>query len=264
MLRAVDEVGATLNAALVVMGDRLGLYRALAGAGALTSGRAGGADRRRRALRARVAKRPGRRRLRRLPTPRDGRYSLTPEQAVSLTNENSPAYRPGSFSSRWARCGLPRITDALRSGAGFAWHEHNHGAVHEGRERFFRPGYVANLIASWLPALNGVVDKLQPAPASPTWAAATAPRPSSWPAPTQTRRFIGYDYHAASIETARGAQAEAGVEDRVRFEVAACHRVQRLRAIRPGGDLRLPARHGRPRRGGATRPVHVCYRTGRG
>ena len=142
VFRAVEEVGATLNAALVVMGDRLGLYRALAGAGPTSPARARRAHRRERALRARVAERPGGRRLRRV-RPGSGRYTLPPEQAVALTDEDSPAYLPGFFQIALGDVhDSPRIIEAARTGAGVGWHEHDHD-VHEGCERFFRPGYHA-------------------------------------------------------------------------------------------------------------------------
>ena len=100
MFRAVDEVGATLNAALVVMGDKLGLYRALAGAGAAHARRAGPAHRRQRALRARVAERPGGGRLRRRTTRPAARYTLPPEQAVALTDEQQPGVPAGLLPDR--------------------------------------------------------------------------------------------------------------------------------------------------------------------
>ena len=145
VFRAVEEVGATLNAALVVMGDRLGLYRALAGAGALTPAEL--------AARTGTAERYVREWLNAQAAggyvdyhPAEGRYSLPPEQAVAFTDEDSPAYLPGLFQiALGSVLDSPRITDAVRSGAGVGWHEHNHH-VHDGCERFFRPGYNANLV----------------------------------------------------------------------------------------------------------------------
>jgi 2-polyprenyl-3-methyl-5-hydroxy-6-metoxy-1,4-benzoquinol methylase len=219
VFRAVDEVGATLNAALVVMGDRLGLYRALADAGALTPGelaeRTGARERYvREWLNAQaaggfVAYHPA-----------EGRYSLPPEQAVALTDEDSPAYLPGFFQiALGSVLDSPLITDAMRSGAGFGWHEHNHH-VHDGCERFFRPGYNANLLASWLPALDGVVEKLDQgarvADVGCGHGASTILMATAFP----NSRFAGSDYHDGSIETARDRAREAGVADRVRFEAA--------------------------------------------
>src|SRR5438093_6009408 len=160
VFRAVDEVGATLNTALVVMGDRLGLYRALAGAGPLTpselASRAGAAERYvREWLNAQAA--GGYVEY----DPESGRYTLPPEQALALTDSDSPAYLPGFFQiALGSVLDSPRIADAATSGEGVGWHQHHHDAF-EGCERFFRPGYNANLLSSWLPALQGVIEKLE-------------------------------------------------------------------------------------------------------
>jgi len=219
VFRAVDEVGATLNAALVVMGDRLGLYRALAGAGALSpaelAARTGTAERYVRDWLA--AQAAG---VFVEYDPAEGRYSLPPEQTVALTEEDSPAYLPGFFQiALGSVLDSRRITDAARSGAGVGWHEHNHD-VHDGCERFFRPGYNANLVASWLPALDGVVERLQQggrvADVGCGHGASTILMARAFPNST----FVGSDYHGASIDTARRRAEQAGVQDRVRFEVA--------------------------------------------
>ena len=218
VFRAVDEVGATLNAALVVMGDRLGLYRALAGAGALTPAE----------LAARTG--TGERYLREWLNAQaaggyvvyhaEGRYSLPAENAVALTDEDSPAYLPGFFEiALGSVLDSPRITDAVRSGAGVGWHEHNQH-VHDGCERFFRPGYNANLIGSWLPALDGVVARLERgarvADVGCGHGASTILMAGAFPRST----FVGSDYHAGSIQTARDRAEDAGLENRVRFEAA--------------------------------------------
>ncbi len=219
VFRAVDEVGATLNAALVVMGDKLGLYRALAGAGGLTPGEL--------ADRSGVAERYVREWLNAQAAggyiqydPPSGRYTLPPEQAVALTDEESPAYLPGFFQvAIGSVLDSARITEAARSGAGLGWHEHNH-EVFEGCERFFRPGYNANLISSWLPALDSVVDKLERgivvADVGCGHGASTILMAKAFPQST----FVGSDYHAGSIETARRRASEAGLGERIRFEVA--------------------------------------------
>ena len=156
VFKAVDEVGATLNAALVVIGDKLGLYRALAGAGPLTpaelASRTGTAERYvREWLNAQAA--GGYVEY----DPASGRYTLPPEQAVALADEDSPAYLPGFFQIALGSVSTRRgSTQAIRTGDGVGWHEHVHD-VHDGCERFFRPGYNAHLVGSWLPALDGVV-----------------------------------------------------------------------------------------------------------
>lgn len=219
VFRAVDEVGATLNAALVVMGDKLGLYRALAGTGGLTPGEL--------AERSGVAERYVREWLNAQAAggyvqyePVSGRYTLPPEQAVALTDETSPAYLPGFFQiAIGSVLDSPRITEAARSGAGLGWHEHNH-EVFDGCERFFRPGYNANLVSSWLPALDGVVEKLERgivvADVGCGHGASTILMAKTFPRST----FVGSDYHAGSIETARRRAREAGLGDRIRFEAA--------------------------------------------
>ncbi len=160
VFRAVDEVGATLNTALVVMGDRLGLYRAMAGAGPLTPAEL--------AERCNVSERYTREWLNAQAAggyveyqAETGRYILPPEQAVALTDSDSPAFLPGFFQIALGSVhDSPRIVDAARTGAGVGWHDHV-SDVHDGCERFFRPGYNANLLSSWLPALDGVVQKLE-------------------------------------------------------------------------------------------------------
>ena len=219
VFRAVDEVGATLNAALVVMGDRLGLYRALAGTGGLTptdlAERTGTAERYvREWLNAQAAGGF-------VSYDADsGLYSLPPEQAVALTDADSPAYLPGFFQiALGSVIDSPSIVEKARSGDGFGWHEHVHD-VHEGCERFFRPGYNAHLIGEWLPALDGVVAKLERgalvADVGCGHGASTILMAQAFPNST----FVGSDYHDGSIDTARQRAQEAGLADRVSFQVA--------------------------------------------
>jgi len=219
VFRAVEEVGATLGAALVVMGDKLGLYRALAGAGGLTSTEL--------ARRTGLSERYVREWLNAQAAggyveydPESASYTLPPEQTVALTDESSPAYLPGFFQiALGSVADSPRITEAARSGAGVGWHEHNHD-VFDGCERFFRPGYNANLVSEWLPALDGVVEKLQAgasvADVGCGHGSSTILMAQAFPAST----FVGSDYHADSIETARARAREAGVSGRVSFQTA--------------------------------------------
>ena len=219
VFRAVDEVGSTLNTALVVMGDKLGLYRALAGAGGLSASelaeRTGTAERYvREWLNAQAA--GGYVKY----DPDSGRYALPPEQSVALTDPESPAYLPGFFQiALGSVIDSPTIVDRARTGDGFGWHEHVHD-VHEGCERFFRPGYHAHLISEWLPALEGVVEKLERgarvADVGCGHGASTILMARSFPNST----FVGWDYHDGSIETARRRAGDAGLAERVRFEVA--------------------------------------------
>jgi 2-polyprenyl-3-methyl-5-hydroxy-6-metoxy-1,4-benzoquinol methylase len=219
VFRAVEEVGATLNAALVVMGDRLGLYRGLAAAGGLTplqlAQRTGTAERYvREWLNAQAAGGY-------IDYDADSEtYSLAPEQTVALTDADSRAFLPGFFQvALGSVTDAPRIIEAARTGNGIGWHEHAHD-VHEGCERFFRPGYNANLVADWLPSLDGVVDKLtqgaKVADVGCGHGASTILMAQAFPHST----FIGSDYHDGSIATARTRGKQAGVDDRVQFQIA--------------------------------------------
>jgi 2-polyprenyl-3-methyl-5-hydroxy-6-metoxy-1,4-benzoquinol methylase len=219
VFRAVDEVGATLNSALVVMGDKLGLYRALADSEGLSA--------------EELAQRTGaaERYVREWASaqaaggfvdydPDSGRYSLAPEQAVALTQEDSPAYLPGFFQiALGSVIDSPKIVEKARGGDGFGWHEHVHD-VHEGCERFFRPGYNAHLVAEWLPALEGVVEKLERgalvADVGCGHGSSTILMAQAFPNST----FVGSDYHEGSIATARERAREAGVAERVSFQTA--------------------------------------------
>jgi len=218
VFRAVDEVGATLNTALVVMGDKLGYYKLLA-EGPLTAAelaeRSGtGSHYAREWLNAQAAGGY-------VSYDADsGRYTLPVEHAAALTDESSPAYLPGFFQIAY---GTVRDADSVlavaRAGDGVGWHDHN-GDVHTGCERFFRTMYNGHLIGEWLPALDGVVAKLRAgarvADIGCGHGASTVLMATSFPA----SRFRGSDYHRESIDTARERAAAAGVADRIEFEVA--------------------------------------------
>lgn len=148
------------------------------------------------------------------------RFSLTEEQAFALANEDSPAYIPGAFElATGALMAVPRITESFRSGAGMGWHEHDVG-VFRGCEKFFRPGYAANLVSTWIPSLEGVEAKLKMgarvADVGCGHGASTILMAKAYPKST----FTGFDYHDGSIQAARAAAGRAGVADRVNFEVA--------------------------------------------
>jgi SAM-dependent methyltransferase len=218
VFRAVDEVGATLNTALVVMGDKLGYYRLLAESpltAAQLAERSGtGGPYAREWLNAQAAGGYV------SYDPATGLYTLPPEHAAALTDESSPAYLPGFFQIAY---GTVRDADSIlavaRAGDGVGWHAHN-GDVHVGCERFFRTMYNGHLIGEWLPALDGVVAKLQAggrvADIGCGHGASTVLMAQAFPA----SRFRGSDYHTESIDTARERAAAAGVADRVEFEVA--------------------------------------------
>jgi len=231
VFKAVDEVGATLNTALVVMGDRLGLYRALAGAGPLTPAEL--------AEKTGTAERYVREWLNQQAAggyveyePDSGRYSLPPEQTSALTDPESPAYLPGFFQiALGSVVDSPRIVDAAKTGEGIGWHDHVHD-VHEGCERFFRTSYNAHLVAEWLPALDGVVAKLERggsvADVGCGHGASTVLMAAAFP----QSRFIGFDYYDDSIEIASERAKKSGVADRVEFTKASA-------ASYPGGGYDL-------------------------
>lgn len=150
---------------------------------------------------------------------RAARYRLTPEQVEAFTNPDSPAYIAGALQNLTAATRmLDRLTEAFRTGAGIGWHE-QHEDMFEGTERFFRPGYLANLTQLWIPALTGMEAKLaegaRVADIGCGFGASTIIMARAYPAST----FDGIDYHEQSIRAARGRAAAAGVADRVTFRV---------------------------------------------
>jgi 2-polyprenyl-3-methyl-5-hydroxy-6-metoxy-1,4-benzoquinol methylase len=215
----VQDMGACATAPLVLIGDKLGLYKAMADGEAITP--------------AELARRTGcRERYIRewlcqqaasgyVEYDPDGEtFRLPPEQAMALADDDSPAFIPGAFQLLAAMIkDEPHITERFRSGEGFGWHEHDHD-LFEGTERFFRPGYLANLVEAWLPSLEGIVDRLHAgarvADIGCGHGASTILMAKAFPAST----FRGSDYHEGSIEAARRAAERAGVADRVTFEVA--------------------------------------------
>jgi SAM-dependent methyltransferase len=219
MGRFVGDLGAAVSASLVVIGDRLGLYRAM-GDGELVrpedlAARTGTDSRYVREWLANQAA---------------GGYVsydeaaegffLTPEQSLALAKEDSPAFVPGAFQLATALIkDGEKIERAFLSHDGVGWHEHHHD-LFAGTERFFRPGYAANLVSSWIPALDGVQGKLaagaRVADVGCGHGASTILMAEAYP----RSEFVGFDYHEASIEHARAAAASAGLDDRVRFEVA--------------------------------------------
>ena len=216
--RFVGDLGATAAAGGVVIGHRLGLYKALADAPGTADELAASThtDPRYVAEWLRGQAAGGYVQY----DPAADSYSMTEEQAFALANPDGGIYIPGAFLlALGALRAEPRITDAFRTGAGLGWHEHD-SDVFTGCEQFFRPGYIANLIPAWIPALDGVQDKLRDggtvADIGCGLGASTILLAQEFP----SSRFTGSDYHEGSIELARKRAGEAGVNDRVSFEVA--------------------------------------------
>ncbi|MBX6375310.1 MAG: methyltransferase domain-containing protein [Acetobacteraceae bacterium] len=222
--RFLGDVGALMTAATVLVGERLGLWRALAGAGPVDSvelaRRTGTAER---AVREWLAAQAAAGYLD--YDPRSERYTLPPEQALVFADEASPAYMMGVFdiaASVWRD--EPRITESFRHGRGLGWHERD-ACLFCGTERFFRTSYNHQLVQNWLPALGGVVGKLDAgasvADVGCGHGASTVIMGRAYP----NSRFTGFDYHAASVAAAREAAERAGVASRVAFETAAAKEV---------------------------------------
>ena len=217
--KALGDIGSALTASLVVVGDKLGLYRALANGSALTPAEL--------ALRTGTTERSVREWLAAQAAAgyveydaATRRYALPAEHAIALSDEQSPACVLGGFQAMTAAMrAAPKVTEAFRTGCGLGWHEHDPD-LFEGVERFFRPGYNANLVSSWIPALDGVQAKLTEgghvADIGCGFGASTIIMAKAFPHST----FVGFDYHRESIEQARERAAQAGVSDRVTFEVA--------------------------------------------
>jgi SAM-dependent methyltransferase len=220
MGKAVGDMGAAMHAVLVLMGDRLGLYKAMADSMPVTS--------------AELAKKTGtaERNVREWLNANAASgyvtydaatqtYTLPPEQALALAVENSPAFLPGAFQIISA-CfqDAPKVEEAFRTGKGMGWHEHHHDLFH-GTERFFRPGYSANLVSSWIPSMTEMEKKLaagaKVADIGCGLGASTILMAKQYP----KSEFYGFDYHEGSIALAKESAKKEGVADRIHFEVAA-------------------------------------------
>ncbi|MGH9478198.1 MAG: class I SAM-dependent methyltransferase [Terriglobales bacterium] len=213
----VGDLGATVHAGMVVIGEKLGLYKALAAGGPMTA--------------AELAKKTGtdERYVREwLSSQAAGgyvgydaaseRFSLSLEQALVLASDDGPAYIPGAFElALGSLAAVPRIAESFRTGAGMGWNEHDEAVFH-GCEKFFRPGYAMNLMSAWIPALDGVQAKLETgakvADVGCGQGASTRLMAKAFP----RSKFFGFDYHAGSLATAQESAGRGGVTDRVKFE----------------------------------------------
>jgi 2-polyprenyl-3-methyl-5-hydroxy-6-metoxy-1,4-benzoquinol methylase len=217
--KVVGDFGAALSSSLAYIGQKLGLYKALASAGSATPAELA------------TATSTNERYVREWLINQaaggyvdydaaSGRYSLSPEQALALTDESSPFYVGGGFYVVKAMTNaVNRIEDYFKNGGGMLWGEHD-SDLFVGTERFFRPGYAAHLIASWIPALTGIEEKLKAggkvADIGCGHGSSTIIMAQAYP----NSRFWGFDNHEKSIATARQRAADAGVSDRVTFAVA--------------------------------------------
>jgi SAM-dependent methyltransferase len=214
----VGDLGATVSAGLVLIGDRLGIYRAMADGTPVTAETL--AERTGLAvayLRPWLANQASGGYVTHQPEDGEDRYALSPEQAAALADPDSPAYfAPSMQVAVGALRDVDAIAERFRSGDGFGWHEHDPG-LFVGTERFFKPGYVANLVEAWLPALEGVIAKLQAgarvADVGCGHAASTVLMAAAYPRSS----FVGADYHEGSIAVARRRAEEAGVTANTTF-----------------------------------------------
>ena len=217
--KVVGDFGASLSSALVYIGQKLGLYKAMSEVGPVTPAQL--------AERTNTNERYVREWLINQAAggyaeydAASGRYSLTPEQSVALTDEQSPFYVGGGFFVVKAMTGaVARIEDHFRKGGGMLWGEHDPD-LFIGTEKFFRPGYAAHLVATWIPALTGIEDRLRAGGKVADIGCGHGASTIIMARAFSNARFWGFDNHEASIQHAREAAATAGVSDRVTFEVS--------------------------------------------
>src|SRR6516162_9413471 len=214
----MTDLGAAVHAGMVVIGERLGLYKALAEQPMSSTQLAARTKTDERYVREWLASQAAGGYI--TYEQKTGKFSLNEEQAFTLATEDSPAYLPGAFElALGSLAAVPRILESFRNGNGMGWHEHADGVFH-GCEKFFRPGYAANLVSSWIPALHDVQEKLEAgarvADVGCGKGASTILMAKAFP----NSQFSGFDYHDESIEAARESAKRAGVAERISFEVS--------------------------------------------
>src|SRR6202790_3131611 len=217
--KMLGDVGAAMGAALVLIGDKFGLYKALAAQGPLTAAEL--------ASRTRTAERYVREWAAAQAAAgyinydaASGRFSISPEQALVLADENGPAFFPAMYEIAAAAVrDEPKVANVFRNGGGVGWHEHD-PCLFRGTERFFRPGYAMHLVSEWIPALDGVREKLERgarvADVGCGHGASVILMAKAFP----ISKFFGFDYHQPSIARAREIARAEGVADRATFERA--------------------------------------------
>ena len=214
----VTDLGAAVHAGMVVIGEKLGLYKALAEGPVTAAQLAAKTKTDERYVREWAASQAAGGYV--IYDENTEKFSLSEEQAFAVANEDSPAYLPGAFELAWGSlAAVPRITESFRTGAGMGWHEHVDGVFH-GCEKFFRPGYAANLVSSWIPALHDVKERLEAgarvADVGCGKGASTLLLAKAFP----KSQFFGFDSHDKSIEEARESAKRNGVAGRVTFGVS--------------------------------------------
>ncbi|WP_373378605.1 methyltransferase domain-containing protein [Cupriavidus nantongensis] len=218
MEKFIGDIGAVMHAATVVVGDELGLYKALAEKPMTVAVLAAKTHTDERYLREWLSAQAASGYVD--YDAGSGQFSLNEEQAYALAQEGSPAFIPGAFQIAVAQFrAIPKMIDIFRNGRGLGWHEHDPALFH-GTERFFRPGYAAHLVSEWIPALDGMAARLKAgamvADVGCGHGASTIIMAQAFP----SSRFVGFDYHEPSVRHAAEAARRAGVAERVRFEVA--------------------------------------------
>jgi SAM-dependent methyltransferase len=216
--RFVGDLGASVHSGMVVIGEKLGLYKALAEGPVNSAELAAKTGTDERYVREWLSSQAAGGYV--TYEEKTRKFSLSDEQAFTLANEESPAYIPGAFQlALGSLAAVPRLVESFRSGAGMGWHEHDEAVFH-GCEKFFRPSYAANLVSSWIPALEDVKAKLEGgarvADVGCGKGASTLLMAKAFP----KSEFFGFDYHDKSIEGARATAAREGLEVRANFGVA--------------------------------------------
>src|SRR6202166_4799972 len=217
--KMLGDVGAAMGAALVLLGDKFGLYKTLAGEGPLTAAElASRTKTAERYVREWAAAQAAAGYINYDAT--TARFSMSPEQALVLADENGPAFFPGIYEIAAAAIrDEPKVAEAFRTGRGVGWHEHD-PCLFRGTERFFRPGYAMHLVSEWIPALDGVKQKLERgarvADVGCGHGASVILMAKAFP----KSKFFGFDYQQASIDRAHEIARAEGVADRVSFERA--------------------------------------------
>lgn len=214
----VNDLGGAAHAGMAVIGERLGLYKALATQPMTSTELAAKTNTDERYLREWLSSQAAGGYI--TYDDKTNKFSLNEEQAFTMANEDSPAYLPGAFElAIGALAAVPRITDSFRSGAGMGWHEHQEGVFH-GCEKFFRAGYIGNLVSSWIPSLDGMQQKLEAgakvADVGCGKGASTLLMAKAFP----NSQFFGFDYHDESIKGAQQSAKKQELSDNVNFKVA--------------------------------------------